>query len=115
MSVITDIMKEAERHPALDKLLTAKQLSDRKRYLRKNQILRELMTSNPDDFTISEEPNYGVVGVSHIPTNFRIHTLVSNLPTGFLQNYEASKQQDAFKTAAAVRLNYVLTRKQGTP
>jgi hypothetical protein len=106
MDVLSE--KTAERHPALDKLLQAKQLSDRKRYMRKNQILRDLLTTNPQDFAVSEEPANGIVGISHLPTRFQIHTLVRNLPQDFLQNYDNGKQQAGMKLAAVTRLNYIL-------
>lgn len=106
MDVLSE--KTAERHPALDKLLQAKELSDRKRYMRKNQILRDLLTNSPQDFAISEEPANGIVGISHLPTRFQIHTLVRNLPQDFLQNYENSKQRADMKLAAVTRLNYIL-------
>ena len=39
------IEKEAEKHPDLQTLLLAKELSDKRQYLRKNEILRHLLLS----------------------------------------------------------------------
>ena len=100
--------KVAEKHPALTDLLMAKALSDQKRYIQKNMLLRRLVLNNPDDFAVSEAPNNGIIGLSHIPTKFMIHTPVRNMPTNFLQAYEARQQQEAMKIAANVRLTYVM-------
>lgn len=88
----------------IDDLLLAKKLSDRKQYLRKNHLLKQLVHANPDQFTVSEAPKHGIVGITHVPTNFQIHTLVRNLPQSFLQNIET----EAIKTAALTRLAYIL-------
>ena len=76
--VITE--KEAEISPDLKMLIKAKELSDKKQYIRKNALLRELMHKSPQDFTVSEAANHGIVGVTHLPTDFKIHTLERNLP-----------------------------------
>lgn len=100
--------KVAEKHPALTDLLMAKALSDQKRYVQKNMLLRRLVLNNPDDFAVSEAPSNGIIGLSHTPTKFMIHTPIRNMPTNFLQAYEAKQQQDAMKIAANVRLTYVM-------
>jgi len=62
---------------------TAKELSDKKQYIRKNIILRALVSAAPDEFDISDEPKNGIVGLTHKPTNFRIHMLQSHMPSAF--------------------------------
>jgi hypothetical protein len=96
--------KISEKRSLIDDLLLAKQFSDRKQYLRKNHLLKQLVHANPDQFTVSEAPKHGIVGITHTPTNFQIHTLVRNMPPSFLQNVE----MEAVKTAALTRLAYIL-------
>ena len=75
-----ELTKEAERHPALDNLILAKELSDKKQYLRKNAIIRQLLKDYPSDFSVSEPAAKGIVGITHNPTKFKIHTVSDNLP-----------------------------------
>lgn len=73
--------KDAAANPALTQLLLAKSYSDRKHYLRKHSILRDLISKSPDDFLIDSEGDDGIVGLTHSPTNFRIHMPGKMLPT----------------------------------
>jgi hypothetical protein len=99
--------KEAA-HPALADLLTAKDLSDKKKYIQKNMLLRKLVGQSPEDFQVSDNPLNGIVGITHLPTMFRIHTILRNLPADFLRNNEGIIQQNAMKEAASTRLNYIM-------
>ena len=99
--------KEAA-HPALADLLKAKELSDNKKYIQKNMLIRKLVAQSPQDFEVSEDPENGIIGISHIPTGFRIHTLERNMPADFLQNNQAVTDQLALRKAASVRLSYIL-------
>lgn len=92
--------KKAEVSPTLQKLIQAKYLSDKNQYLRKNQILRELMHAAPGEFVVSDDEKHGIIGVTHVPTNFKIHTLVRNTPQEILQN-KAVKSE---KTSACNKL-----------
>jgi hypothetical protein len=76
-------LKYAAKSETLKSLITAKELSDKKQYIRKNIILRALVSAAPDEFDISDEPKNGIVGLTHKPTNFRIHMLQSHMPSAF--------------------------------
>lgn len=65
--------------PVLQQLLQMKQLSDRKDYKGKHSRLRSLIESYPDDFFI-DSVNGNVAGVTHRPTNFKIHAPLRVLP-----------------------------------
>jgi len=58
--------------PVLRQLLLAKLYSDQKRYTRKNRILQRLMQESPQDWLV-DAPNSRFKGVTHLPTNFRLH------------------------------------------
>lgn len=63
----------ASRRTVLKRLLQAKAYSDRKQYPQKHEILRSLLSERPDEFVIdSVDPN-GFVGLTHLPTRFKIH------------------------------------------
>ena len=105
------LFKEAERHPDLDALLLAKELSDKKQYLRKNYILRNLLNKSPESFIISEPEKSGIVGITHFPTNFRIHTLARDLPESLRAMSNEISNQLAIKKAAMTRVMYLLETK----
>lgn len=72
-------IQRATGYPALQELLQAKKESDRRNYATKGAILRRLLEQEPQNFAIdSEEGN--IVGLTHLPTRFRIHTLRNTLP-----------------------------------
>ena len=62
----------------LDRLLEAKGHSDRKQYDRKTAVMRQLIRKDPGNFKIDSEKD-GVVGVTHVPTNFKMHLLKKDL------------------------------------
>jgi len=113
LSVLTGLSedekeKKAEANPTLQKLLQAKYLSDKHQYIRKNQIIKELMHASPGDFTISEDEKHGIVGITHVPTNFKIHTLVRNTPQEILQKHKAQQAVIPEKTSAYAKLTSLL-------
>lgn len=63
------------------KLLAAKEHSDNKRYAEKTQILRRLMEQSPQDWRIDDPKPYHK-GVTHTPTNFRLHMDPTAIPEG---------------------------------
>ena len=63
-------------------LLRAKGLSDNKNYIEKNKILRDLLIKNPDKFLIDSDLNSKYVGLTHVPTSFKIHAPRDIIPTG---------------------------------
>lgn len=74
--------KAGEAHPDLLKLLQAKAHSDRRQYLNKHGILRSLITNDPTSFVIDSRDPGGIVGLTHVPTKFRIHMPGHMLPSG---------------------------------
>lgn len=67
----------------LEQLLMAKAESDRRNYRAKHAIMRKLITAAPDEFVIDSE-QAGLVGITHLPTGFRMHLPRSVLPTTFV-------------------------------
>lgn len=65
----------------LPELLRAKYESDRENYPAKHAVLRRLILQRPDLFTIDSE-SAGILGLTHTPTNFRIHAPATVLPGG---------------------------------
>lgn len=66
-----DLFRERKR--VLQQLLQAKSYSDRKQYQQKHTILHSLLSERPDEFVIdSVDPN-GFLGLTHLPTRFKIH------------------------------------------
>ena len=60
------------KRQVLNLLLKAKQHSDRKQYEQKNQIVRNLMQQAPQDWIVDDQKGR-YKGVTHQPTNFRLH------------------------------------------
>jgi DNA-directed RNA polymerase beta subunit len=65
-------MAKATPGSPLDKLLSAKEDSDNKRYHDKHQTMRDLMWQHPQDFEIDSKEGE-IYGITHNPTNFRMH------------------------------------------
>lgn len=79
-----DKHKEAEqvRRPRIiDELMAAKSHSDAKRYDHKNDIVRRLMTQAPQDWHIDDKKKK-YKGVTHRPTNFKLHVDPTVIPVG---------------------------------
>jgi hypothetical protein len=72
--------KLAENSAVLADLKKAKKESDKGNYAAKTDILRKLLKAFPDEFKTDSE-NAHVVGLTHKPTNFRIHMPKKALPT----------------------------------
>jgi 8-oxo-dGTP pyrophosphatase MutT (NUDIX family) len=69
---------------ALEQLKRAKYLSDNRMYREKHQVLQDLIRRNPKNFYIdSHEGN--IVGITHRPTNFRIHMPLDKFPSAFMR------------------------------
>jgi hypothetical protein len=77
-----EIAKNARHHPALPALIEAKGHSDAKRYGRKGLLLRKLMGESPGDWVVDSDDGSGIVGVTHRPTGFKLHTRRALLPAG---------------------------------
>ncbi len=70
---------------AIDELIKAKAFSDRKQYDRKTAILRRLMKQSPTDFMV-DDPTGKYHGITHKPTNFRLHMPATAIPPGVSAN-----------------------------
>ena len=62
---------------AISELKRAKEHSDKRQYGVKHQIIKKMMTDDPDAFYIDSDDGKGIVGVTHKKTGFRFH-----MPTG---------------------------------
>lgn len=75
-------LNQKEAQPAIIlKLREAKEHSDNKRYDKKNEILRRLMTQAPDEWFV-DDPLPRHMGITHAPTSFRFHADPGIIPTG---------------------------------
>lgn len=82
-----DKHKEAQqvtRPKIIDELLAAKAHSDAKRYDQKNNIIRRLMQRAPEEWYVddTDKKHYGV---THRPTNFKLHIDPTVIPPTVLQ------------------------------
>ena len=77
-------------HPVIQELLKAKKHSDKAEYVKKREIIHKLLQARPNEFKIDSRQTH-TVGITHTPSNFRIHTVKSGLPENFL-NKERLKQ-----------------------
>jgi shikimate kinase len=74
-------IEKAAQPEILKDLLAAKEHSDNKRYDHKAAIIRRLMAQSPDDWVIDDaKPKYK--GITHRPTNFRLHIDPTVIPAG---------------------------------
>lgn len=80
---------ERRRQPKLKHLLRAKAHSDKGNYPAKHQIMRGLISTSPDEFVIDSEQG-GFVGVTHVPTGFRMH-----LPAGAIGDVQLQRVKAA--------------------
>lgn len=94
---------ETERNPKADlhRLLLAKQMSDGRNYHEKNKILRKLFMERPEDFIIDSDLNKKFVGVTHVPTSFKVHAPRDIIP------YTVSRQEGLNKIAEDLAWQYV--------
>jgi len=84
------------RHSKLDQLLQAKAESDRRNYKAKHAIMRKLIAAAPAEFMIDSMAD-GLVGLTHIPTGFRMHLPIKVLPTVMIRQggtYYGRQEQD---------------------
>ncbi len=57
----------------LETLIAAKTESDRRNYARKHALMRELIGRQPDTFAIDSDDGKGILGITHLPTKFKMH------------------------------------------
>jgi hypothetical protein len=61
-------------------LMQAKAYSDLGDYKTKNEILRLMLSSKPNEFIVdSVDDNGSIIGLTHMPSNFRIHTTIETV------------------------------------
>lgn len=86
--------KQAAAHSLLPQLLEAKQNSDAKRYDKKNRFINQSMRRHPDDWEVDSDNGKGIVGVTHLPTGFRFHTLKHQVLGNLGYAHTITKQAD---------------------
>lgn len=69
---------EERKFDVVKQLRKAKALSDRRQYSQKHVLLNRLMTDSPSDF-YEDSRERNIVGVTHRPSNFRIHIPANKL------------------------------------
>jgi hypothetical protein len=67
--------------PLIVRLKEIKAFSDKRDYVQKDNLLRQLMMERPTEFKV-EHPNHKYPGVVHKPTNFRFHLKRKFIPYG---------------------------------
>ena len=85
----------------LTQLIEAKKHSDARRYAMKHAILRRLITNHPDQFA-EDSRSKGIVGVTHGPTNFRIHVPSGHIPAP-LEKLARAVPRSLLETLKAVK------------
>lgn len=65
---------------ALETLLAAKAESDRKNYAAKHALVRKLIQQQPDQFAIDSDDGTGFLGLTHVPTGFKMHMPAGAIP-----------------------------------
>lgn len=68
--------------PPLAVLLAAKGHSDRRQYAAKHALLRRLMLDRPGEFAVDSDDGRGILGLTHLPTRFRVHAPAAVVPAG---------------------------------
>jgi 8-oxo-dGTP pyrophosphatase MutT (NUDIX family) len=58
-------------------------------YEGKHQVLRQLLQESPDDFIIDSQEG-GILGITHVPTNFRIHIPREQFPSSYLRSQKSA-------------------------
>lgn len=77
------------KHEVILKLLEAKRHSDKANYLRKSEIVKELLRMHPKQFKIDSRQTH-TVGLTHMPSGFKIHATKGTLPPEFLELQKAA-------------------------
>lgn len=75
---------------ALPVLLQAKKHSDNKEYDRKAALMLMLMQAKPDEFIVDQEDDK-YPGITHVPTNFRMHVPKTIIPDDVYRHIKVEK------------------------
>lgn len=76
------ILLRSRRMSAISELKRAKEHSDKRQYGVKHQIIKKMMTDDPDAFFIDSDDGKGIVGVTHKQTGFRFHMPAGKVKPG---------------------------------
>ena len=93
---------------AISELKRAKEHSDKRQYGAKHQIIKKMMTDDPDAFYIDSDDGKGIVGVTHKKTGFRFHMPTGKVKSGLSK--EANVGEKLLKLLPAGR-EFVSSRK----
>jgi hypothetical protein len=88
-------VKNKKKSKELTKLLQAKKYSDEGNYKAKYDILETMMAKHPEKFRVDSRLNSKFVGVTHLPTSFKIHV------PGMLVPINVEKQAMILRSAFA--------------
>ena len=92
----------------LDQLQAAKAHSDRRDYGSKHRLIRNLMTERPDEFKIDSQEG-DILGITHIPTGFRLHVPRLVVPTPKPEPIKTASWQDPdWKTVPIWSVKYAV-------
>jgi hypothetical protein len=95
-----DETKPAKKPTTLDELRAAKKHSDRREYERKHEILRRLISQQPQDWHI-DDPKPKYQGITHTPTKFRFHA-----PRGVIGTYVKAATNSVYAQQFGNLLNF---------
>lgn len=95
-----DLFKQGQAHPALPALRAAKEHSDAGDYSMKHKLIRQNMRRHADDWSIDSDDGKGIVGVTHIPTGFRLHMPKGIVDPDVLRYHNAAQPKPMNKQAS---------------
>lgn len=98
------------RMSAISELKRAKEHSDKRQYGAKHQIIKKMMTDDPDAFFIDSDDGKGIVGVTHKRTGFRFHMPTGKVRPGLSKTAAEDKPVDWTSAAAAGGEMYAANR-----
>lgn len=76
---VVEMSKSANEGDPLSQMQLAKAMADQKRYGAKQAILYGLMKDRPESFVVDSDEG-DIVGITHVPTGFQIHTRKAAVP-----------------------------------
>jgi intein/homing endonuclease len=90
MGAYPKMARDSSYTPVVELLKRAKESSDKGMYFHKHMILNDLTHNYPDEFDVDSDDGK-IVGLTHRPSGFRIHTKKATLPANFLSRYQPTK------------------------
>jgi hypothetical protein len=84
--------RDSSYTPVVELLKRAKDSSDKGIYYHKHMILHDLTSNYPDEFDMDSDEGE-IVGLTHRPSGFKIHTKKATLPANFLSRYSPRPAQ----------------------